>query len=85
MKLWPNDAGAAKWVLSRRFAGIVADLLGVDGVRVYHDQALLKERSGGLTPWHQDHHYWPPATPHFITVGPCTVHRTMPVTAPVKS
>ena len=28
-------------------------------VRVYHDQALLKEPGGGHTPWHQDQNYWP--------------------------
>lgn len=68
MNLWPHDPGAAKFVLARRFAKIAADLLGVDGVRVYHDQALLKEPGGGLTPWHQDQHYWPLVTDHTLTM-----------------
>ena len=29
------------------------------GVRIYHDQALYKEASGGITPWHADQYYWP--------------------------
>jgi ectoine hydroxylase-related dioxygenase (phytanoyl-CoA dioxygenase family) len=33
--------------------------MGVDGVRLYHDQALYKEAGGGHTPWHQDQQYWP--------------------------
>jgi ectoine hydroxylase-related dioxygenase (phytanoyl-CoA dioxygenase family) len=35
---------------------------------VYHDQALLKEPGGGITPWHQDQHYWPLDTDDTITM-----------------
>ena len=34
-------------------------LLGVESVRIYHDQTLFKEPGGGHTPWHQDQTYWP--------------------------
>jgi ectoine hydroxylase-related dioxygenase (phytanoyl-CoA dioxygenase family) len=68
MNLWPKDDGVRQFVCARRFARIAAELLGVDGVRVYHDQALLKEAGGGLTPWHQDQHYWPLATDDTITM-----------------
>ena len=57
--LWKKSEAAAKFTLSRRFAQIAADLMGVDGVRIYHDQALYKEAGGGHTPWHQDQQYWP--------------------------
>jgi ectoine hydroxylase-related dioxygenase (phytanoyl-CoA dioxygenase family) len=57
--LWRRDPAVAKFVLSTRFAGVAAALLGVDRVRVYHDQALFKEAGGGHTPWHQDAVYWP--------------------------
>src|SRR5580700_10008838 len=43
MNLWPNDEGVRRFVLAGRFARVAADLLGVEGVRIYHDQALLKE------------------------------------------
>ena len=36
-------------------------------VRLYHDQALFKEAGGGITPWHQDQHYWPLDTDRTIT------------------
>ena len=68
MNLWPKDEGAARFVLARRFAKLAADLLGVDGVRIYHDQALLKEPGGGITPWHQDQHYWPLDTDNSVTM-----------------
>ena len=45
-----------------------AHLLGVDGVRLSHDQALFKEPGGGRTPWHQDQCYWPLDTDKTITM-----------------
>lgn len=57
--LWREDAVTAAFVFSRRFAAVAAELLGVEGVRLYHDQALIKEPGGGATPWHQDQFYWP--------------------------
>jgi len=68
VNLWEKHEGVRRFVLARRFGKIAADLLGVDGVRVYHDQALLKEAGGGLTPWHQDQHYWPLDTDNTITM-----------------
>lgn len=66
--LWRRDETAARFTLARRFAHVAAQLLGVDGVRLYHDQALFKEPHGGPTPWHQDQYYWPLATDRTITM-----------------
>jgi len=57
--LWREDPLVERFVFARRFAAVAADLLGVEGVRLYHDQALIKEAGGGATPWHQDQFYWP--------------------------
>ncbi len=57
--LWRLDPVIAQFVLAPRFAQVAASLLGVDRVRLYHDQALCKEPGGGRTPWHQDQYYWP--------------------------
>jgi ectoine hydroxylase-related dioxygenase (phytanoyl-CoA dioxygenase family) len=57
-----------EFVFARRFAQIAAELLGTDGVRLYHDQALYKEASGGITPWHADQYYWPLDSDRTITV-----------------
>ena len=59
MNLWRDDETVASFVLAERFASVAAQLLGVERVRVYHDQALFKEPGGGYTPWHQDAMYWP--------------------------
>jgi ectoine hydroxylase-related dioxygenase (phytanoyl-CoA dioxygenase family) len=68
MNLWLEDERAKEFVFSKRLAKIATDLMGVQGVRIYHDQALYKETSGGITPWHADQFYWPLASPNTVTV-----------------
>ncbi len=68
MNLWQCDAEARKFVLAKRMAKMAADLMGVENVRLYHDQALFKEPGGGPTPWHQDQYYWPIDTNNTITM-----------------
>ncbi len=68
MNLWTADPAVAAFTLGKRFARIAAELMGCDGVRIYHDQALFKEPGGGLTPWHQDQYYWPVDTNKTVTM-----------------
>jgi ectoine hydroxylase-related dioxygenase (phytanoyl-CoA dioxygenase family) len=68
MNLWQHAEAVKRLVHSRRLAQVAARLLGVDGVRLYHDQALYKEPGGGITPWHADQYYWPFTTDRTITV-----------------
>lgn len=68
MNLWEVDEDVRKFTLAKRFARIAAELLGVQNVRLYHDQALYKEAGGGFTPWHQDQYYWPLDTTNTITM-----------------
>lgn len=68
MNLWEVDEPIRNFVLAKRFAKIAADLMGVENVRLYHDQALYKEPGGGHTPWHQDQYYWPLDTANTITM-----------------
>ncbi|WP_373515305.1 phytanoyl-CoA dioxygenase family protein [Persicitalea sp.] len=67
MNLWREDEEVKEFVFSKRLAKIATDLMGVDGVRMYHDQALYKESSGGITPWHADQFYWPLSSTNTIT------------------
>lgn len=66
--LWRHDETVRAFVCAPRFASAAATLLGVEGVRLYHDQALFKEPRGGHTPWHQDQYYWPLDTTDTITM-----------------
>lgn len=66
--LWKVEPAVERFVLAPRFGAIAAALLGVERVRLYHDQALFKEPHGGRTPWHQDEFYWPLDTEHTVTM-----------------
>jgi ectoine hydroxylase-related dioxygenase (phytanoyl-CoA dioxygenase family) len=66
--IWRKSEAVRRFVFAKRFARIAAELMGVSGVRLYHDQALVKEPGGKPTPWHQDFYYWPLDTEHTITM-----------------
>jgi len=66
--LWLKNEIVKQLVFSKRLAKIAADLLEVDGIRLYHDQGLYKEAKGGYTPWHADQYYWPLSTEKTCTV-----------------
>ncbi|MBI2418404.1 MAG: phytanoyl-CoA dioxygenase family protein [Ignavibacteriales bacterium] len=59
---------ARAFVFAKRFAGIAAQLMQVQGVRLYHDQALFKQYGGLPTPWHQDQFYWPVSSKNMLTM-----------------
>jgi ectoine hydroxylase-related dioxygenase (phytanoyl-CoA dioxygenase family) len=65
--LWKEDEVVKEFVFSKRMAKIASDLMQVNGVRIYHDQALFKEGGGGITPWHADQYYWPLETDKTVT------------------
>jgi ectoine hydroxylase-related dioxygenase (phytanoyl-CoA dioxygenase family) len=65
--LWTKDDVVKEFACNKRLAKIAADLLGTTGIRMWHDQGLFKEPSGGFTPWHVDQQYWPMATGLSVT------------------
>lgn len=65
--LWRRSEAVKVFTFSRRLAGIASNLLNTRGVRLWHDQSLFKEPSGGFTPWHADQQYWPMASSLTVT------------------
>ena len=65
--MWLENALIKSYVLSPRIAEIAANLLGVEKIRLYHDNALAKEPGCGRTPWHYDDHHFPLATNDVVT------------------
>lgn len=65
--LWQKYDVVRDFVFNKELARLAAQLMGVSGVRLYHDQALFKEIGGGATPWHVDQVYWP-----LDTLNTCT-------------
>jgi ectoine hydroxylase-related dioxygenase (phytanoyl-CoA dioxygenase family) len=57
---WRDHGGITKYVFHPRFAKLALQLSGANGMRLFHDHALLKMPGDSkATPWHQDFPYWP--------------------------
>ena len=59
INLWEDYPAIRPLTFHPRVGRAAAELLDVDGVRLWHDQALYKEAGGRATDPHQDHGYWP--------------------------
>jgi ectoine hydroxylase-related dioxygenase (phytanoyl-CoA dioxygenase family) len=59
MNLWEDHLDVRPLTFHPRVGQAAAELLGVDAIRVWHDQALYKQAGGRPTDAHQDHPYWP--------------------------
>ncbi len=59
MNLWEDCPDVRPLTFHPRLGQAAAELLGVDAIRLWHDQALYKEPGGRGTDAHQDHPYWP--------------------------
>ncbi len=66
-QMWEHDPLMRQIALSPRIGGLAAELLAVDAVRLYHDNALSKEPGCGRTPWHHDAEHFPLATEKAVT------------------
>jgi ectoine hydroxylase-related dioxygenase (phytanoyl-CoA dioxygenase family) len=65
--LWEDSPGVLPLTFHPRIAATATSLLGVDALRLWHDQALFKEPGGRDTDPHQDQPYWPIAETDTIT------------------
>ena len=65
--LWEDFKEMRKLAFDQRIAGTAAKLLGVDKLRIWHDQALIKESGGRETDVHHDQPYWPIKETNTIT------------------
>ena len=57
-RLADTNPGIAALILDPALGEAAARLAGVDGVRVWHDQALIKPPYGNPTAWHLDDPFW---------------------------
>jgi ectoine hydroxylase-related dioxygenase (phytanoyl-CoA dioxygenase family) len=67
VNIWEKSDRVKEFSFAPKLARLAAELLGVSGVRMYHDQALYKEAGGGITPWHADQYYWPVSSDRTVT------------------
>ena len=59
MNLWEDHPDVRPLTFHPALGQAAAELLGVDAIRLWHDQALYKQPGGRPTDAHQDHPYWP--------------------------
>ena len=65
--LWEDYPEIRKLTFDQRIAATAAKLLGVNKLRIWHDQALVKESGGRETDPHHDQPYWPIKETNAIT------------------
>lgn len=68
LKLLETHDGMREILLDPRLGEMAATLAGVDGIRVWHDQALFKPPWGNPTAWHLDNPYWSFSSPDAISL-----------------
>lgn len=60
VNIWEADDLFREHLYHPVICSMVAQLMGTETLRVWHDQVQYKPpRVGGKTSWHQDHPYWP--------------------------
>jgi len=76
MRLWETDPNVRPFTFHSTLAKAAAELLGVDQVLLWQDQALYKEAGGRRTDPHQDAPFWPigdaPLISAWIPLAPST-------------
>ena len=58
INLWQTDKGVKELMFDPRIGEMAAKLAGVDGIRIWHDQALFKKPWANPTSWHLDTPFW---------------------------
>jgi phytanoyl-CoA hydroxylase len=57
LNLWQDNEKIRKIMLDERLGKMAATLAGVNGIRIWHDQALVKKPWANPTSWHLDTPY----------------------------
>jgi phytanoyl-CoA hydroxylase len=58
LNLWQTNDKVKELMLDERLGKMAAELSGSEGIRIWHDQALIKRPWGNPTSWHLDTPFW---------------------------
>ncbi|MNN17004.1 Phytanoyl-CoA dioxygenase (PhyH) [compost metagenome] len=58
LNLWQTSDQVKELMVDKRIGEMAAKLAGVDGIRIWHDQALFKRPFANPTAWHLDTPFW---------------------------
>jgi phytanoyl-CoA hydroxylase len=68
INLWQDNEKMREVMLDERLGKMAATLAGVNGIRIWHDQALIKKPWANPTAWHLDTPYWSFADRNAISI-----------------
>jgi phytanoyl-CoA hydroxylase len=58
LNLWQTNSEVKEMMFDQRIGKMAAQLAGVNGIRIWHDQALIKRPWANPTAWHLDTPFW---------------------------
>ena len=58
INLWQTSDDVKELILDQRIGKMATQLAQVDGIRVWHDQSLIKQPWANATAWHLDTPFW---------------------------
>jgi ectoine hydroxylase-related dioxygenase (phytanoyl-CoA dioxygenase family) len=58
LNLWQTNEDVKEIMFDERLGKMAAQLAGVNGIRIWHDQALIKRPWANPTAWHLDTPFW---------------------------
>jgi ectoine hydroxylase-related dioxygenase (phytanoyl-CoA dioxygenase family) len=68
LNLWRINETIKGYMLNPALGKMLCHLEGLEGIRVWHDQALIKEPFGNPTGWHLDCPYWSFHSRHSVSI-----------------
>lgn len=68
VNLWQTNEKMRRLMWDEQLGKMIADLARVDGIRIWHDQALIKHPYANYTAFHLDVPYWSFTSPDAISI-----------------
>jgi phytanoyl-CoA hydroxylase len=68
LNLWKINDTVKRFMLNPELGKMACRLEGIEGVRIWHDQTLIKEPFANGTSWHLDVPYWSFSSRHAISI-----------------
>ena len=68
LNLWQTDDAFRELLFQKELGQFVGEMAGVTGLRIWHDQALIKQAYANPTAFHLDVPYWSFTSPDAITI-----------------
>lgn len=68
LNLWQTSDAVRKLMVNSQIGKMACELSGADGIRIWHDQALIKRPWANPTSWHLDTPFWSFSHPEALSI-----------------